>query len=342
MRIRTKPVFVVLALLLAFCFCMGAPALEMSQADLRVVVHESAGRFSLYSADDEGKETALFLDRDPRTTILSILVNDKTYAMGDSFEFRQIAAKTEEGLAISWTSSRIIVEQRFAFAQTSEGGSPYLKVSVSLRNIAEGNLKVGMRYLFDTYLGERSIPFTTSNGPVSGESEALSPMPAYLSSASKDGVGFYILANGDGLTTPSRIVFANWKRLNDGPWDYAVRTSRNFNLLPYSINDSAVALYYPTQTLAPGETKTVHLLMGSGQPVARSVASRPATATSETAAGQAAQATTTTGELAIIDDVLQRIDTLLRSPDTVTAAQVDEIRSLVKQLIDRKSGSEQQ
>jgi hypothetical protein len=58
------------------------------------------------------------------------------------------------------------------------------------------------------------------------------------------------------------VVFANWKRLNEASWSYESASTRNFNQLPYSINDSAAAQYYPQRKIAPGETYSVTLVMG--------------------------------------------------------------------------------
>jgi hypothetical protein len=66
-----------------------------------------------------------------------------------------------------------------------------------------------------------------------------------------------------GVTRPDRIILSNWKRLNDNSWAYDVNTTRNFNQLPYSINDSAVALYYNPVTVAKGDSRETNLAMGA-------------------------------------------------------------------------------
>ena len=46
------------------------------------------------------------------------------------------------------------------------------------------------------------------------------------------------------VTSPDKVIFSNWKRLDESGWTLNVKDGRNFNLLPYSINDSAVSHYY--------------------------------------------------------------------------------------------------
>jgi hypothetical protein len=57
-------------------------------------------------------------------------------------------------------------------------------------------------------------------------------------------------------------VFANWKRLDDAVGDLAYKQGRDFNLLPYSFNDSAVSQMYDAQDLVPGATREVMVMMG--------------------------------------------------------------------------------
>ena len=62
------------------------------------------------------------------------------------------------------------------------------------------------------------------------------------------------------------MVFANWKRLSDASWTYETSGSRNFNLLPYSVNDSAACHYYDPVTIPSGSSRSVSILMGNRSP----------------------------------------------------------------------------
>lgn len=75
-----------------------------------------------------------------------------------------------------------------------------------------------------------------------------------------------VMTSGEGITIPDKVIFANWKRLNDASWSYPTSTARNFNLLPYSVNDSAVSQYYEPRKLSRGSTMTVTICLGKYTP----------------------------------------------------------------------------
>jgi hypothetical protein len=66
---------------------------------MKLIIHENTGRFSLYYLEDVRKNlyTPLFLVQDPRTSVLSILVNNKVYRMGEAAEFVQTVEQTVQG-----------------------------------------------------------------------------------------------------------------------------------------------------------------------------------------------------------------------------------------------------
>jgi len=68
-----------LAVLLLGAALLRAWPLEVSEGRLKLVLHQGMGRFSLYL---DGM--ALFVDQDPRTSGLSLLLDDRVYKLGDS------------------------------------------------------------------------------------------------------------------------------------------------------------------------------------------------------------------------------------------------------------------
>jgi hypothetical protein len=167
---------------------------------------------------------------------------------------------------------------------------------------------------------------------------------------------------GDGVTTPDRLVLANWKRLSDSPWLYETVPARSFSELPYSINDSAACLYFGPQPLAAGATSTYQIVLSGArepQPVpAAAAAAAPAAATEApsaalgpvapagTAAAEsgapaavipapAASAAPATarlkieGDLRVLDDLLRKLSQKLDSKTPLSAEE----RSLMEQVI---------
>ncbi len=265
---RHKKVFLVFIVIFTLgLFPIGA--LEVQDGRIRLVLHEGTGRFSIYYlvSFKEKKYISFFVDQDPRTSVLSIVVGNRILRMGEAAGFQERAVRTKNGAQFVWTSNLVEITEDFSFVASVN--SPLvdgLKITLSIKNISEQDLTVGVRYLFDTYLGEESrIHFKTDQmSEVTRETTIYKSNMAHywLSPSSNYDFAVESILKAKGITTPDEVVFANWKRLNDSDWAYQTLPTRNFNLLPYSINDSAVCQYYNPELLAKGATRKIVLLLG--------------------------------------------------------------------------------
>jgi hypothetical protein len=249
---------------------VGAWPLDVTQGRIRLTLHEGVGRFSIgYLTDLKGSAYRSFLvPKDPRTSSLSLVVSNTVYRLGEIQEFRETAEKTSDGARFTWTSPFLQVREEFSFLAST--GSPLadgVRIDLVLKNVSERDLSVGVRYLLDTYLGESSyVHFRTDRIAEVGKEMALNreDRPQYWVSplvGDPDGFGLMCMLSGQGITTPDRIVFANWKRLSDTTWLYEINASRGFSLLPYSVNDSAVSHYFNPRSIPPGaEIRIVSVL----------------------------------------------------------------------------------
>jgi hypothetical protein len=248
--------------LLIFCSLQTPAALEITRDNLKLELHEGIGRFSLYSRPDASSSvyTPLFVAQDPRTSVMSMIVEDRLYKLGESSAFRETLQKTQEGARFSWVSDDLKVTEDFIFVPRG------VAIRISLNNQSNRELLIGMRLCFDTYLGEKSSShFSTSRHPeVSRELEIPGDtMVSYWKSASRDkgtSYSLYSHTSGDSVTVPDRIIFANWKRISDTTWNFVSSPTRNFTLVPYSINDSAVCQYYSPRRIQSGKGYTINLL----------------------------------------------------------------------------------
>ncbi len=258
------------------CLCaLAAGALDLTEGRLRLTLYEGIGRFSLsyLSNSRESAYTPLLVAQDPRTTALSIVVGNKVYRLGEGSEFAQSVERTPEGARFVWKSGLLTVSEAFSFV-SAEGSSAAtgVRIDVEVKNTSRQDLQVGLRYLFDTYLGEASfLHFRTSAAADVNRELAVSgdAMPLYwVSPLAEDPeeLGLQVMTGGEGITVPDKVVFANWKRLNDASWNYTTSSTRNFNLLPYSVNDSAVAQYYGPRRVEKGTGFTVTLCLGKYNP----------------------------------------------------------------------------
>ena len=248
--------------LLILCSLQTPAALEITRENLKLVLHEGIGRFSLYSRPDASSSvyTPLFVAQDPRTSVMSVFVEDRLYKLGESGGFRETLQKTQEGARFSWVSKDLKITEDFIFVPQG------VAIRISLNNQSSRELLIGMRLCFDTYLGEkRSSHFSTSSHPeVSRELEIPGEsMVSYWKSASRDketSFSLYSHTSGHSVTMPDKIIFANWKRISDTSWTFVSSPTRNFTLMPYSINDSAVCQYYAPRRIQSGKDYTINLL----------------------------------------------------------------------------------
>ena len=268
MRMRRPAFLVILALLFT---ALPLFALDVADGRTRLSLVEGIGRFilSCQTAGSTGAYVPLLASQDPRTSFLSIVVGNKVYRMGESSEFSEKAEKVPGGARFTWKSSFIQVTETFTFIPAADSNaSTGVRVDLSLKNLSEQEITAGARYLFDTYLGEsRGLHFRTST--LAQVSKELTITPADKATwwesplgGDPDGFGFQVMLSGPGLTTPDRVVFANWKRLSDANWDFDTSAARSFSLLPYSVNDSAAAQYYDPRPIPRSGETTFTLAMG--------------------------------------------------------------------------------
>ncbi|MCK4543424.1 MAG: hypothetical protein KAU17_14430 [Spirochaetales bacterium] len=260
----------VLLIILSLIAVFPLGSLEVQSGIIKIILHEDTGRFSAYVKDSSSGATyqSFLLDDDPRTTVLIMLIGNSIYRMGESSGFDQFVEQTEKGARFIWASSSLRITEEFTFLRSSPAAeTDGFSITITVENISESAITVGINYLLDTYLGERvgSHFMTSGNLAINRETEYTNSAPDYWVSPSQDNtaLGFLGMLRGAGITSPDRVIFANWKRLNETPWTFSVNSSRNFNYLPYSINDSSVAIYYNPQILKKGEKKRVVLAFGA-------------------------------------------------------------------------------
>ncbi|MFP4636922.1 MAG: hypothetical protein ACLFM6_00645 [Spirochaetaceae bacterium] len=326
------------------------PGLELTEGRIKTVLDEHSGRFTVAYRPDLSTEryVPLLDDGDPSTSALWIRDGNDVHRLGRSSRFDQSMERRSGGSAsFHWSSARLEITERLTLVTT--GGARLANavlVELDIENVSETDREVEVRYLFDTLLAEsRSAHFLADGvGRLRSETQVEpGPNDAWWESPDPDreAVAFRQVADGEDVTTPARIVFANWKRLAEGAFDYTVDETRTFSLLPYSINDSAVAVYYPVRTLAPGESRRITALVGAvdveGYDGFTAEPTGSAQLLDEAAreVERALDRDTAEEELTAVDDILEEIDTLLAADDT-TAEDVEVVLEILRRLEERR------
>ncbi len=325
-----RAAIILLALTVSTALC----ALDVEEGAVRLTLDEDSARFLLDVQPSEGGGDwiPLIFPEDPRTSGLDIREGNKVFRIGDGGEFRQVAEVTEEGVLFVWTSATLRVSERFRFIRSvGRDVADGVQIDIAITNLGEQAVPVGMRLLLDTYLGERgNAHFTTPlRQQITREAEILpSAAESYIRSAPADGGGgLQVMLSGSGITTPEQVAVANWKRLSDSDWAYDVNEDRNFNRLPYSINDSALLLTYGEQVLRQNERYEVSVQMGglADKGFLDPDSSAPVTDDTRVAA------------LETLAKLLEQIDALLADPNA-TAQEAAGLREQLQALSEQIPG----
>lgn len=347
--------FLCVACFFLFLFPQSAEALSLEQGRIRLVLHEDTGRFSLYYLEEvkSDRYIPLFFDRDPRTSSLGLLSNNKILTLGPGSRFEQTLERTVDGARFIWISSSSRVTQNFRFVKSrSNSLVDGVEIEVTVKNTGRSVTNIGIHFLLDTNLGEdEKAHFITSDGEkIEKETGFSSSMPAYWISPGdyNDFQGLQGMLTGIGLTKPDRVLFANWKRINDELWNLDVRSNRNFNLPPYSINDSAVGLFFNAQRLSPGSTRKITTAIGAASGAGFSAAvSTAAGGTSsslenvrKSISGVSLSGSSIEEDIIVVEDIISNIDALLANPSEVSEEKLQLLEEALSVLQERSESYE--
>ncbi len=340
------------AILLLLCAVFPAASLELKEGRIKIDLNEKNGKFSAYYEIKAGSGDYIpfFFDRDPRTTGFGFLTGNRIYSMGESSGFSLTTGKEQGGGYFLWKSSGFTVKQSFKFIR-SEGSTlaDGFSTTITITNVSDRDQTIGVHYIFDTYLGEESSRhFTTDSGIVlKNETEYESVLPLYWVTPFS-GTGFQGvqgMVQGRGISAPDRLVFANWKRLQENIWNFNVQSSRNFNMLPYSVNDSAVCYFFLPKRVEAGGNRELTFAFGAygggrfaatgGQESSEIQALYDKAV--ETGTGSVDDTETLLREdLTAVNDLIAKIDELMDYPDSVTEEDLNVLRQILATLNQRK------
>ncbi|MHC6204704.1 hypothetical protein ACYULU_16105 [Breznakiellaceae bacterium SP9] len=331
---------------LAFVLAIpAAEAAEYKNGDLRLVLNEATGRFSLYYLTDpsRGRYESFLTDQDPRTSFLAVQVNDRSYKLGDASIFRVRLSGTQANPALVFESAFLRVSEEFTFIKTPSFSTVNgVLITLRLENLSQQQASVGLRLLLDTYLGESGTPqhFLIDSKPVNTEIflEKSRSTQRWVSRNDRLSLMGSIPSEAGG---PDGLHFANWNRLSEAPWKTAYNAGHNFNFPPYSIGDSAVCYYFNPVTLGRGERVhfSLHLSTEDSKGfVPQNTAAAPNRSRTvegsvplpERIAPQQQNTSTRSDDIKLLTDLIKRIDGYM-----VTNSISDEELAAIESVINR-------
>ncbi|MBN2737879.1 MAG: hypothetical protein JXR70_12915 [Spirochaetales bacterium] len=350
----------ILCVILFLIMVTSLTALEVSDGQMKLVLYNNIGRFSVYYLSDAEKQsyTSFFLDSDVRTSLLTIVADSKVYRMGESVAFKEAIEKTSNGAKIVWISNSLEIVEDFSFISSNSSAiTDGVHVTLSITNKSDSDMKIGARYLFDTVLGESSYvhfktPFQDSmtNETFFTKSDMID---YWVSPSSNDpeNVALQVVTKGSGITTPDKVIFANWKRLNETAWNYTESSSRNFTQMPYSVNDSAVCHYYDPVVVKSGSALNISFVIANYSSSGFSISSSGSTDSAikdilakadagklentKLSSGSTTMILNLKSDITTISNLIIELNKKLADTENVTEADIESLKKIITELEDK-------
>lgn len=301
-----------------------------------VVVNDHNGEFSLYFHDSfTGDYYPVFFEHDPGTTRLSVLMDNRLYHLepGHGFDIR--VQTWGNSVIISWTSSQLSVIQTFTITPGPEDGQPdEIVMRISMINRSGMTHSLGFRALFDTVLGEDSNSHfeVPDREPVRREQEFITrDLPLFWSGRDQSGRHSVYMSFATGQTTlPDRLIFAGWKHLIESGWDYESVQNRSFDVIPYSVNDSAAALFFNPKSVNRDESRDIIFTFRS------QMQTDPLSGQAVQAEGQESPSNPQLiQDLEQLDRLMRLIESYLADPVSADSEVLDSLRAQLNQVEER-------
>ncbi len=250
----------------------------LKSSSILIDVDGSSGRLFLSTVDGkddiEGDENSdlLFYD-EPPTSYTVVYVDDEIFVFGSAEGvFSLLPINRNSSVEAVWENDLVRVHQVVSFAhRKSTGREEGALIQYRIENKSNTRRSIGLRLLFDTYLGEKGqCHFELSDGRQIAFETTLEnkPIPVSWRSLSEKNPTLCLsgIINESIVTVPDKINLANYKTLHDHPeYGWVVpdtKRKRRFANPPFSKNDSAVALYFKPAPVDPVSVRDLSTVLG--------------------------------------------------------------------------------
>jgi hypothetical protein len=347
-----------IAVLLGILVPAKSFAADYVDGRIKLTLNESTGRFSLYYLTDRAvnRFEPLFSEQDPRTSSLSIMINERVYKLGEAPSFTTRIGGTRANPALVFESPGMIVTEEFTFISVNgQSETSGVRLNIRLENRGNRASNVGARFIIDTKLGESANTsvdhFTTDERGIRSETLFDQKWPDKLWISRSNSYGLMGSISTAYSTAADYVHFANWKRLSEATWELQYNR-RNFTNPPYSINDSAVSYVFNPQRLPAGESRTYSILLAAADENGFAQVAFKSGSADNRAAGvpvpqpertapssrRPSDEETMRNDLAILKDLLARLDDYQAGRVSLTEDELANIELIINRIKDRYQG----
>lgn len=246
------------------------------------------GRFAIEttggdpSRDNDDKQPLIYGRPIPWTSYTTVRIDGQNYVFGGATKKRagktgryavvHEQSVTNNAIVTRTTLDGIEVTQRLSlFRNPLSRVMDTVLIEYRLRNVSERSKTLGLRMMLDTLLGQNDgAPFRLKEHAYQSEQEfvgkGIAPYWQVFDSLKNPAV----IAQGvvsdseSGIVAPDRVLLSNWGLLADNPWTFPYQEGRSFVREGELELDTALAMFWNEQVLAPGESRTVQTLYGLG------------------------------------------------------------------------------
>ena len=264
--------------------------LRMKNEYIAIVINQndnSKGRFAVettggapYKESDKNKPL-VYGRPNPWTSYTTIRIDGKNYIFGGETERRagkdanygdliKEPVVEDNTIKSSYRINDILVEQNLTIVKSSTTGLyDTAQIKYKLTNNSEQDKNIGLRVMLDTMLGENDgAPLRMGEEAITTDKlfskNELSNFYQAFDSISEPKVTSQGTLKGPSVTVPDNVYFSDWGSLADGSWDFDFNPGEEFIRKGGYEVDSAVAMYWEDNKLAPGESKTFITNYGLG------------------------------------------------------------------------------
>lgn len=294
MNLKFRFLFVFFILIMTCLKANNQSYLELSNEFIRIIVNnqtDNIGRFSIETTlgspknKNDDYQSLIYGRPLPWTSYTSIYSDNKIFIFGGkNSKFKK---RSNEKLLFTTDNQQYITQNKII----TEGFCDDLKItqtlnffrhphtrvldtaliSYTIKNTSKKSKQTGLRILLDTMLGKNdAAPFRFGQEAITSEREYFkNDLYSFwqtfdsLSSPNVIAQGT-LLSEENSIFPPDRLLISNWGHLASNPWKNTYKKSRSFIQIGAQDPDTALALYWHPQTLAPGETRTFKTLYGIG------------------------------------------------------------------------------
>lgn len=236
--------------------------------NLKLLVTEDDGRFILYGRKDKkDRWMPLTFEDFPSTTFFRFFKDNDRVPFGQGGKGHNSEIKiVNNSIKYFWANDELKISLEYRLVQSAENRPlDTLIIDLTVETLTEDEFDISYFFCLDTYLGESSGRHFVMPGNIVTDSETEfsgNTTLSYISSFSERyQTGISIAFNQEGQVKPSRLFFANWKRVEQEGGDYRIKEGRHFDLKPYSINDSALVAEYREQEVLFSRNHTNRVIL---------------------------------------------------------------------------------